>query len=279
LEREIRRMANIDKTLRIYEQLAEWYDGAGQPKLRDWFLVLAADAALSAGRSEVAERYRQRLLQLNPHHLLKPFATFAEALESGDIKGYVADLRVTYPPEVARDLFDAQRKKLAETPKGGESPGRALARSGTPAPPFAPPFAPPAQTDEPDLKVYRVKTGTAGSSEPSAPSARRAASVPAAAPPRAPAPSAPESTWIPPSVAPTRHTPAGPVSRPPARNSAAPAPDGTGQHTNFWPAVDDPDTATGSWISTALFAVVLLLTLGFAMYTLARPFLPAQWLR
>src|SRR5580704_13158503 len=124
-------MANAEQTLQVYERLAEWYDQEGQPKLRDWFLVLAADAAQTAGQADEAERLRGRLLQRNPHHLLKPFASFAEALRSPDVLGYVADLRRTYPPSAADQLLKTQQAKNASatparepaaTPRSAEKP-------------------------------------------------------------------------------------------------------------------------------------------------------------
>src|SRR5205085_11918442 len=68
-------------------------------------LVLAADAALAAGSGDEAERLRLRLLQLNPHHMLKPYSSFAQALEAPDVSTYVRDLRQNYPPEVAEGLL------------------------------------------------------------------------------------------------------------------------------------------------------------------------------
>src|SRR6516225_8871275 len=94
----------------VYEDLAQWYDRTGQPKQRDYFLVLAADEALAQGRPEDAERLRHRLLQNNPHHLLKPYASFQEALKAPDVQAYVADLRRTYPPDAAATLLATQRQ-------------------------------------------------------------------------------------------------------------------------------------------------------------------------
>jgi hypothetical protein len=118
------------RTLQVYEELAAWYDRQGQAKLRDWFLVLAADTALALGKVDQSERLRGRLLYFNPHHLLRPFASFAEALRSPDVESYVADLRRNYPPETAEQLLEGTQRKQAEEP--------------------APP--PP---DERELKVYR----------------------------------------------------------------------------------------------------------------------------
>src|SRR3954468_6817059 len=99
-------MSSSDHNRRIYEELANQYSRDGLVKLRDWFLVLAADAAQTAGRPDEDERLRQRLLHHNPHHLLRPFGSFAEALRSPDVLGYVKELRRTYPPQTSQDLLE-----------------------------------------------------------------------------------------------------------------------------------------------------------------------------
>src|SRR5262249_26154327 len=108
-------MSTTARSLQVYEELASWYDRQGQAKLRDWFLVLAADSAMTLGKSDQAERLRQRLLHVNPHHMLRPFASFNEALQSPDIQGYVADLRRNYPPETAEQLLQGTLKKQRPT--------------------------------------------------------------------------------------------------------------------------------------------------------------------
>src|ERR1700730_8580258 len=109
LRRLVAAMASTDKMVRIYQELADYYDSHNQAPVRDRMLVLAADAALSAGRTEEAERMRARLLQLNPPHLLKPFASFPEAAKSPDVRSYLAGLRRTYPPETATQLLESLR--------------------------------------------------------------------------------------------------------------------------------------------------------------------------
>ena len=94
-----------ENLLRVYRELADHYEKQRQPQMRDRFLVLAADAALTAGRADEAERLRLRLLKVNPHHMIKPYASFAEALKAPDVLTYVKDLRVNYPAEVAEDLL------------------------------------------------------------------------------------------------------------------------------------------------------------------------------
>src|SRR5947209_3215371 len=88
-----------------YRKLADWHHNHGQPQHRDRFLVLAADSALAEGRADDSEALRQRLLRVNPHHLLKPFSSFGQALKSPDVQTYVSDLRRSYPIHIASDLL------------------------------------------------------------------------------------------------------------------------------------------------------------------------------
>src|SRR6266446_6298647 len=71
-------MASVDHVVSVYQELADLHDRRKLPQLRDRFLVLAADTAQRGGLTQEAERLRLVLLQLNPHHLLKSFATFEE---------------------------------------------------------------------------------------------------------------------------------------------------------------------------------------------------------
>src|SRR5262245_62087811 len=100
--------------LRLYQELADWYERQAQAQLRDRFLLLAADAALNSGQPEEAERLRQRLLQLSPHHMLKPFASFAQALKSPDVQGYLSDMREKYPLDKAKALLETLRQESVE---------------------------------------------------------------------------------------------------------------------------------------------------------------------
>src|SRR5215475_10577607 len=100
---------DILAALQVYKELADWYERQGQAAMRDRFLILAAESAFSAGNREEAERLRQRLLQGNPHHMLKPFSSFAQALQSTNVQIYVHDLQVNYPPETAQNLLQNLR--------------------------------------------------------------------------------------------------------------------------------------------------------------------------
>lgn len=108
-------MASVEQSVRTYQDLAFLYVQQGQPQMRDRFLVLAADAMQSAGRAGEAEKLRQRLLQVNPHHLFKPFRSMEEAMKSADVKSYVEGLRRTYPPEKAAQLLESLRNEKPGT--------------------------------------------------------------------------------------------------------------------------------------------------------------------
>ena len=150
-------MASADQTVKTYRELAEDYGRQGQAQMRDRFLVLAADAALSAGQEDEAERLRGRLLQHNPHHLLKPYSSFAEAMQSRDVQNYVGALRRNHPYDKVEGLLQGLHKTgtRPEPPEGRE-----------------------------DLKVFR---GMDGGKEPKAtppsPSVRPAAPAQSAPPP------------------------------------------------------------------------------------------------
>jgi hypothetical protein len=254
-------MPSVDQTIRLYEELAEVYERQGQAKLRDWFLVLAADAALSAGRRDEAERFRARLLQINPHHLLKPFASMADALKSPDVQGYIVELRRAYPPQAAEQLLESQKAS------GAPAPPRAPAPRPQPAEKRAPvaPEPVPAPAEEPPLKVYRVQN------------------MPEESPSPARQPAKPLSSWEP-AVPPAKA--AAPAKMVPPAPLAAPAP----RPRQTFPASphpsvplptrrpDDLDSLQGRWVSSFLFGLVLLFALLLAGYCFARPFLPAAWI-
>jgi len=124
-------MRHPDAMLRVYEELADRFATENEPRHRDQCLVLAADAAMSAGQPGDAERLRQRLLQVNPHHLLRPFTSMAEAMQAADVQEYVADLRRQWPADFAQRLYTS-----------GSTPASALQSSHAPQIPAPISFAP-----------------------------------------------------------------------------------------------------------------------------------------
>jgi hypothetical protein len=246
-------------TLQVYKELADWYERQGEPALRDRFLVLAAETAFSAGKPDEAERLRQRLLQGNPHHMLKPYSSFSEAMQSTILQIYIHDLQQNYPPESAEGLLQKVRS------------------SGEPAT-HVPQTAPVLEVrDEPtlplgstadSLKVYPLRDEPDATVVPPAPVKpthlnRPPAHKPKAAPPAPspPAPAHPAATNPPPA----RPQPAS------ARLALEPAP---------LPAAPSPEPAEsgGAWLTFLLYGMTVTAGVALAAYTLSRPFLPPQWL-
>jgi hypothetical protein len=260
-------MPSANHVFALYQELANWYEQTGQAQMRDRFLVLAADAALSAGRAEQADRLRLRLLQQNPHHLLKPYGSMAEALKAPDVQNYVADLRRSYTPETAEHLLHSLRPDT-----GGPGPRK------SPPPPPAP--EPPRESPE-VLKFYRVQEEPgAGLPEPLAQRqipVTRPAPQPAPPKPAAPPPPARKSTPAPganlPKEPPARTPPRKPARPPaPAARAKEPPPRSSLPYDQ-----EEEDLATGYWVATLLFVLLLVAGLALAGYTFARPFLPAEW--
>jgi hypothetical protein len=286
-------------TARVYQDLADWYERQSQAQMRDRFLLLAADAVLSAGQPEEAERLRLRLLEHSPHHMLKPFASFAEAMHSPDVQGYINDLRQTYPLETAEELLRSFQGNPAPT----------SARShGAPVPTPEDEERPRADTLPPEpLKVYRVKDEAEPTASPPRPQAAprggaapikkvTAPAIPARAARPVPAPvvqppprSAPPITQPPVRMAPVVSPPSPPadpplVARPvapvslPVQHNLVP-----GRRPDLSPLRPKPreeaDTAEhGAWVASGLFGIVLLVSLALLVYTFGRPFVPPQWL-
>ena len=130
------------KTIQIYEDLADQFSRQKDARLRDIFLVLAADAAYALGRPEHAERLRLRLLHGSPHSLLKPYASFGEARKAPDIQLFLEDLRRQYPPQEAEKLLG---KKEGASPAKEEPKGYRLLGEPDKPKPVPDPWSRPAQ--------------------------------------------------------------------------------------------------------------------------------------
>jgi hypothetical protein len=267
-------MPFVRNALELYQQLADWYEQRGQAQMRDRFLVLAADSALSSGNADMAERLRSRLLQQNPHHLLKPYGSFAEAMKAPDVQSYVADLRRSYSPEAAEHLLESLRAQ------GGEPQPPAAPKPIIASP--LPSQTEPAKETPEVLQFYRIHEEV--EEDKTQPVPERQVPVTGPLPPSR-QPAAPQAAPPPPARKPAAGPPPAPPQPPPARKVPR-APAASPFATEPLPAAlsrrptrAEQDLATGFWVSTLLFAVVLLAGLGLAAFTLARPFLPAEWFR
>jgi hypothetical protein len=247
-------------TLRVYKELADWYERQGQPAMRDRFLILAAEAAFSSGKPDEAERLRQRLLQGNPHHMLKPFSSFAQALQSSNVQIYIQDLQVNYPPETALGLLQN---------RPGEAEQTTAIPTTAPLIEIRDEQTLPLDNTVESLKVYPLREEPAAKLPP-APSVppthlnRPSRSKPSSAPPPEGRPTRP-STPNPPAP---RTQPASPR---PARPAVVAEPS---------PSPIHPESAApgGAWLALLLFGMTVTAGVALAAYTLARPFLPASWL-
>ncbi len=263
-------MPSPDALTAIYKDLADWHERQNQPKLRDQFLVLAADAAHGAGRDNEAERLRAHLLRLNPHHMLRPFGSFAEALCSPDVQSYVNELRRTYPPQAAQQMLDKVQGHHAPGMGSDEDPENPILETlkvydapdetRTPSPPLPRATALP----PPTLGVPKPAQRPARPAAQPPPPTPRPTTLPpprvAFPPPRTSA--APPSPPRLPRVVPERAPVAAPPREPVPVSGSSPDPEAAG---------------TGAWLSTALFVLLLLAGMALTVYALGKPFVPGGW--
>jgi hypothetical protein len=247
-------MASVEQTAQIYQDLAQWHGQHGQMQLRDRFLVLLADTYYSGGKSDEAEKVRGQLLAVNPHHLIKPFGSFTEALKSIDVRNYIKGLRRQYAPDKAAELLKSLGsgtqeqtlpKGVAATAPGGKSPSSSAAapakvyrfqeeNAQNPSYPSAVPIPPPRQSAE-EIPRRPVSSIPIGRASPVVPTAKPTAPI-----------SSRRSPWLPPETA---------TAWQPEANNA-----------------DRPEVTAGAWVATGLFLVLIIAGLGLAVLTFAGPF-------
>lgn len=235
-------MASSNHKVQVYADLAEWEHQHGSQQARDRFLILAADAALTAGLTDEAEQFRSRLLESNPHHLLRPYISLAEAMKSSDVYSYIADLRGTYPPEEAEKLLAALQGDK------GPATDPTLTHSPTQHPPL------------PDLPT---PAAVLGGSDPTERGSLFAPDPPGTVPT--------ETGEEPPLFAslrqPSESSRKAPLPHPPT------APGTTGA-TAAEEEAEERAGGMGVLFSDALFYLLLVTGLVLVGYTLARPWLP-----
>lgn len=94
-----------ESMLDLYLHLASAADADARPIQRDKFLILAAGIAQTVGYAGIAEDCRLRVIENNPNHLLRQFATVREALRSSEVRYYIRQLLRLYPFEKAEFLL------------------------------------------------------------------------------------------------------------------------------------------------------------------------------
>jgi hypothetical protein len=231
-------MPSSDHMLLVYRDLADWHERQGLDELRDRFLVLAAATAQAVAEADEAERLFQRLLASNPHHVLRKFASFADAMRATEVQSYVEELRQEYPLHAVEDLHASVREAAAPAPRPIWTQTRTL-----------PPTAPVIDLDrspEP-LKVFRDE-------DTSPPPKPRKSTLPTARPSRILAASAaarPATVVVKPYAAQQPQVP--PRSRPAA-------------------VEPDTDEEPRGWVALGLFIIVLAAAMFLGVVTLIQPF-------
>jgi hypothetical protein len=264
----------------LYQDLAEGYADRGQPQFRDRFLVLAAAAALDSGDADTAERYRLRLLAVNPHHLLKPYGTFAQAMGIPDVQSYIADLRKDYPPSVARGLLNSLRDLKESTGQAIPVTAPLLDLGGGPD---------LLMDDEAEpVKILSLRNDPPSGVPPTLPP-NKFPSPPAAGFPRGPIPPTLYDAALPPAVPsaprqrsaridnPSPRPAAKPPLAPPPRQRSTPLPRTVRPPVPLVsppPASPEPEAdVIGAWICILLFGVAAASGLSLLCYSLVYPFL------
>ena len=258
-------MDSASERLGVYRELADTYDRLSQASMRDRFMILAADAALEAGQPVEAEALRQRLLQASRYHMLRPYNSFAEAIQSPDVQTYLRDLRANYPLEVARQLL------ATLLPTGAVSTAPA-ARQSPPAPlPIDPPpeIYPMIPPTAPLIDIFGRQAPTARPTwQPTLSAAMEPLEMTPAPPMHRPLAQ----------PVPGRSQPARPASVP--QPNRAPAPPAARILPVPPPQRRPPEPAEptgGSWLTFLLVGIVVGSGVALAVYTLGRPFLPPGW--
>jgi hypothetical protein len=94
------------RLLGVYLHLARASELRRRPHVRDRLFVLAAVIASDAGLPRVAAYCRHRVLQHNPHHMIRRWPNLAEALEDPDFIYFLRHLQRRFPPEKAERMLE-----------------------------------------------------------------------------------------------------------------------------------------------------------------------------
>lgn len=100
-------MSDLSHQLGIYLHLAQASMRRRRPLVRDRMLVLAGVVAANMRLDEVAGYCRRVILQHNPQHLLRRWATIPEALLDEEFLAFLKQVRRKYPPEKAERMLDS----------------------------------------------------------------------------------------------------------------------------------------------------------------------------
>ena len=176
-------MTTPENLVVIYKELADVHQPPGPAANARPLPRPGGGRGAGAGRPAEADLLLARLLRSNPHHMLRPFASFAEAMASPDIHNYVGELR--HPPAGTGRGRVRRPARLCARPRRRDRPAPAPCRRRLPS--WTTTRRPPSRPSAEPLKVYRVQDEAESPTAPAPPCAPRpAATRPPAPPPKSP---------------------------------------------------------------------------------------------
>jgi rare lipoprotein A (peptidoglycan hydrolase) len=89
----------------MYLHLARASELRRRPQVRDRLLVVSAAAAQRIGLTRIAAYCRYRVLESNPHHLIRRWDTIETALDEPDFLHFLKQLQRRYPQERAEQML------------------------------------------------------------------------------------------------------------------------------------------------------------------------------
>lgn len=271
----------MSETTQLYARLAETYHGKGRYQERDRFFMLAADTAWTAGDPEEAEAIRRRILEFNPNHLLRPYQSFAEAIQTADMMAYIQQLRRGYPPSRAEELLRGLEGSAGPKVRTDDAAGYLPPALGVTLKPEAMPTWSTRSAEQPKF-IDLPKPAPPPPPPPPRPAplpAREPEPPPADAEPfdfkAEPIPFAPPVMKAPP--APTPIPPPAPMHLlPPSQRIATDAlryPPANEPQIRVVPEPDEPPVfAASAWVGGLMFIGLLVASLALAAYMFVRPF-------
>lgn len=238
----------------LYQQIAEAYQAQAKYQERDRFLVLALDAAQNSGQSATAEQIRQRLLELNPNHLIKPYNNCAAAMQAPNFIAYVSQLRKNFPAAKAHALLQELGGAVPSKPK------RTMLADSTTFPTAIPAEDP----KTPTWSQFQIETKAKGNAGPSI-GIFNVTEEPRMTPANDPLANVPVSSTQP--TVPFKLEP--PVRRDPEHArmpEIVPAPRQSSSR--------EADSAAGAWVGNLLFIILFLASVATLGYIFVLPFYP-----
>ena len=106
-------MPETSDELALYLHLARASEVRRRPLVRDKLLVLAGKTALEMRLEPIAEHCRAKVLAHNPGHILRNYATLAEALADEPFRVFYKRLSQAYPRERAEHMLRSLGIQLA----------------------------------------------------------------------------------------------------------------------------------------------------------------------